>query len=106
MPAHDATAILTSVRQVFLGTLTLSFGIALALGAEPLPAWLGLDSIHHGDRQEGSHPPGRRPGRATATAPSVPLTLGFVGCGLAALPIVTITERGRLFQPSSPAPHA
>ena len=30
----------------------------------------------------------------------IPLTLGFVGCGLAALLIVTITERGRLFQPA------
>lgn len=30
----------------------------------------------------------------------IPMTLGFVGCGLAALVIVVITERGRLFRPA------
>jgi DHA1 family bicyclomycin/chloramphenicol resistance-like MFS transporter len=33
----------------------------------------------------------------------IPMTLGFVGCGLAALVIVVITERGRLFHPAQPA---
>jgi DHA1 family bicyclomycin/chloramphenicol resistance-like MFS transporter len=33
----------------------------------------------------------------------IPMTLGFVGCGLAALVIVVITERGRLFHPAQAA---
>jgi DHA1 family bicyclomycin/chloramphenicol resistance-like MFS transporter len=36
---------------------------------------------------------------------AVPLTVGFTACGLAALAVVLITERGRLFQPANrPAP--
>lgn len=30
----------------------------------------------------------------------IPMTLGFVGCGVAALVIVVVTERGRLFRPA------
>jgi DHA1 family bicyclomycin/chloramphenicol resistance-like MFS transporter len=33
----------------------------------------------------------------------IPLTLGFFGCGLAALLIVGVTERGRLFRPAQAA---
>ena len=31
----------------------------------------------------------------------VPMTLGFAGCGLAALVVVFVTERGRLFRPTA-----
>ncbi|MFD0987906.1 multidrug effflux MFS transporter [Methyloligella solikamskensis] len=34
----------------------------------------------------------------------VPLTLGFLGCGIAALVLVFITEQGRLFQPRTADP--
>ena len=34
----------------------------------------------------------------------IPLTLGFVACGFAALLIVLITEKGRLFHPAHPDP--
>jgi DHA1 family bicyclomycin/chloramphenicol resistance-like MFS transporter len=34
----------------------------------------------------------------------VPLTLGFVSCGIVALLIVVITEQGRLFHPEHPDP--
>ena len=33
----------------------------------------------------------------------IPMTLGFVGCGVAALVIVVVTERGRLFHPAQAA---
>jgi DHA1 family bicyclomycin/chloramphenicol resistance-like MFS transporter len=33
----------------------------------------------------------------------VPLTLGFAGCGCAALAVVFVTERGRLFRPTAAA---
>jgi MFS transporter, DHA1 family, multidrug resistance protein len=33
----------------------------------------------------------------------VPLTLGYIGCGLAALVIVAVTEKGRLFRPAQMA---
>ena len=37
---------------------------------------------------------------------AVPMTLGFVGCGLAALTMVLITEKGRLFRPIQPLARA
>ena len=33
----------------------------------------------------------------------IPLTIGFLACGLAALAIVTVTENGRLFRPTQTA---
>lgn len=35
---------------------------------------------------------------------AIPLTLGFLACGVSALAIVLVTEKGRLFRPISPTP--